>query len=90
VEVLQVIETGILSVEGVLKDPAPIIVFEGQGDSSAKYTIMFSVRDYDKKYHYLTAGWKGVWLNLEKAGIELATPHRVIHLLDETPESRTD
>ncbi len=88
-QVLQVLETGIISVEGVLKNPAPAIVFEGQGDSSAKYTVKFSVKDYERKYHYLTAGWKSVWTHLEKAGIELATPHRVIHLLDETPESKS-
>jgi len=83
--VLDLLEQAVLSAECVLKDPGPIIVFEGQGDSSAKYSVKFSVRDYGKKPRHFTAAWKAVWTHLEEAGIELATPHRILHLLDETP-----
>ncbi len=64
-------------------------MFEGPGDSSAKYSVRFSVRGYGKKARHLTGAWEAVWIHLEKAGIELATPHRVVHLLDGTPENRS-
>ncbi|QTA93683.1 Leucine-binding domain-containing protein [Desulfonema magnum] len=84
-EVTKVIETALRSTEGILKNPEPFIIFKGQGDSSAIYTVVFAVKDYTNRAGYLTAAWKSVWRHFEDANIELATPHRFHHLIEEPP-----
>lgn len=81
--VMRILDAALLSTECILKDPPPQVQFRGQGDSSAIYRVLFTVRDYGKKWENFTAAWRNVWIHLEKAGIELATPHRVIHLHEE-------
>lgn len=81
-KVIGILTNALLSTEGVLKTPEPIIIFEGQGDSSAIYTVRFAVKDYGCKNEHLTAAWKSAWEHLKEAGIELATPQRIIHISD--------
>ncbi|MDM8540628.1 ABC transporter substrate-binding protein [Desulfococcaceae bacterium HSG9] len=80
--VKQVTKDALLETECVMKNPEPIVFFEGQGDSSAIFTVLFTVNDYAKKGLHKSAAWRSVWMNLEKAGIELATPNRIIHVAD--------
>ncbi len=80
--VKRVTKDALLETECVLKDPEPIVFFEGQGDSSAIFTVLFTVRDYAKKRLHKSAAWRNIWVSLEKAGIELATPNRIIHLAE--------
>jgi branched-chain amino acid transport system substrate-binding protein len=81
--VIQITKDALLDTEGVLKDPEPIVFFQGQGDSSAIFDVRFTTRDYGKKNMHLSECWKSVWKHLAKEGIELATPHRVLHLIQE-------
>lgn len=72
------------STEGVLKDPAPYVVFHGQGDSAARFAVHCFVDDYGKRVQYTQDIWRRIWRHLEIAGIELATPRREI-LIVQTP-----
>jgi len=74
----KVLLDAVLSTEGVLKDPAPRIIFHGQGDSCAIFFVHFYVDDYGRRNEYVQAVWKRVWRHLELAGIELATPRREV------------
>jgi branched-chain amino acid transport system substrate-binding protein len=79
----------VLSTEGILKDPAPDIVFQGQGDSSAIFAVHFYVDDYSKRIEYKKAVWRRVWRHLERAGIGLATPRREVLMVEATAEDVT-
>jgi len=81
--VIQVTKDALLDTEGVLKDPEPVVFFQGQGDSSAIFDVRFATKDYGKKNIHLSECWKSVWNHLAEEGIELATPHRVHHLIKE-------
>ncbi len=61
-----------LSAEEVLNDPGPDIRFNGQGDESCVYTVVFSARAYDRKDECITAVWKRVRIHLRYAGIRFA------------------
>jgi branched-chain amino acid transport system substrate-binding protein len=74
-----------ISTEGVLKDPAPYVVFHGQGDSAAIFAVHCFVDDYGKRVQYTQDIWRRIWRHLEIAGVELATPRREI-LMVQTPE----
>lgn len=76
--VQKVLRDAVLSTDSVLQDPVPEILFEGQGDSSAIYTVVFYIDDYSQKFRLKQAVWKRVWGHLEQAGIGLATPRREI------------
>ncbi|SDU58488.1 ABC transporter substrate-binding protein [Desulfobacula phenolica] len=82
-QIMKVLKTAILEPDEILKIPEPMIIFEGQGDSSAIYTVRYAVKDYSKKNEHLTMAWSSVWLHLSKANIELATPHRIIKLAEQ-------
>jgi branched-chain amino acid transport system substrate-binding protein len=60
----------------VLTKPAPFVLFGGQGDSSAKFTVQFHILDYGRSRKCKTLVWQRIWIHLEKAGIALATPRR--------------
>jgi len=82
--VIQVTKNALLDTQCVLKEPEPVVFFQGQGDSSAIFDVRFTTRDYGKKHVHLSECWKSVWKHLEKEGIELATPHRILHLIEES------
>lgn len=88
--VQKILLDAVLSTDGVLKDPEPVILFQGQGDSSAIYTVVFYIDDYAKKPAYKQAVWKRVWIHLERAGIELATPRREILYVQAAKEDVTN
>lgn len=79
----------VLSVKEVLKEPEPVIRFNGQGDGAAAYSAAFTVRDYAKKDDYLTLIWKRIWRHLEYAGIRLAKLPEVSELKSKEKETLT-
>ncbi len=87
--VQKVLLDAVFSTDGVLKEPTPQILFKGQGDSSAIYTVVFYINDYGKKFVLKQAVWKRVWIHLERAGIDLATPRREILMVQENQEDVT-
>ena len=87
--VQKILIDAVLATNGVLNDPLPTILFKGQGDSSAIYTVIFYINDYGKKFAYKQDVWKRVWIHLERAGIGLATPRREILAVRESQEDMT-
>ncbi len=87
--VQKILFDAVLSTDGVLKEPEPVILFQGQGDSSAIYSVVFYIDDYGKKPAYKQVVWKRVWIHLERAGIELATPRREILMVQAAEEDVT-
>ena len=84
--VQKILLDAVLSTNGVLPDPSPQILFKGQGDSSAIYTVVFYIDDYGKKYVLKQNVWKRVWIHLERADIELATPRREIVMVQQAED----
>ena len=84
--VQKILLDAVLSTSGVLQDPPPQMLFKGQGDSSAIYTVVFYIDDYGKKYVLKQDVWKRVWVHLERADIELATPRREILMVQQAED----
>ena len=75
-KVEKVLLDAVTSSENILDQPAPSVMFKGQGDSSQIFEINFSIDDYSKKATLWQATWRRVWRHLEQANITLATPQR--------------
>jgi len=59
--------------EGVLLEPEPVIRFLGidehlAGGYAAKYKVIVSVKEYEKKKAYSDELWREIWAQLNKAG----------------------
>ena len=66
--------------KGVLEEPAPFVVFKGQGDSSQKFELAFFIDNYAKRGRVSQAVWRSIWRHLEQADIAMATPQREIFM----------
>ncbi|MCP4352163.1 MAG: ABC transporter substrate-binding protein [Desulfobacterales bacterium] len=66
----------VISAEGVLKDPKPVIRFKGFTEWSAEYSASFSIKDYSKKSSYNEAVWERVWRHLKIARVAPAIKHQ--------------
>ena len=88
--VQKVLRDAVLSTDGVLREPGPEILFQGQGDSSAIYTVVFYIDDYGQKHSLKQAVWKRVWIHLKQAGIGLATPRREILVVRPVVDEMSD
>jgi branched-chain amino acid transport system substrate-binding protein len=75
-KVEKVLLDAVTSSENILDQPAPSVMFKGQGDSSQIFEINFSIDDYSKKATLWQATWRRIWRHLEQANIQLATPQR--------------
>lgn len=64
----------------VLKDPAPVVLFKGFGDSS----LEFELRVYHSGTDYLLKVWHDINVAIDdrfrEAGIEIAFPQRDVHV----------
>jgi branched-chain amino acid transport system substrate-binding protein len=76
----KVLLDAVASSEGILQDPAPAILFLGQGDSSQIFEVIFFIDDYAQKANLWQGTWRRVWRHLEQADIILATPQREVFL----------
>ncbi len=66
----------VISADGVLKDPGPVIRFRGFTEWSAEYSASFSIKDYSKKSSYNEAVWERIWRHLKIARIAPAIKHQ--------------
>lgn len=72
--------------EGVLADPAPIIMFEAFGESSLNFRVFAWIDDFDKGFgmrHRLNIAINRA---LAEAGFEIPFPQRDLHLKNVPPE----
>jgi potassium efflux system protein len=69
-QVRKVLDEALLSVEGILKEPAPFTVYEGIEEWAAGYWTYICIDDYSKKFRILQSLWENVWAALDRAGIQ--------------------
>ncbi len=69
----------VLSTEGILDDPGPIVAYRGVSDWAADYIVIFSVNKYKKRKMVRQNLWKRIWIHLNRAGIAPAIQRQEIH-----------
>lgn len=84
-EAKTVIESAVRSVENVLIDPAPLILFQSFGDSSLDFRVLFWVPDFDVSLGTASDVGMAIRRALNKAGIEIPFPQRDVHLHSAEP-----
>jgi small-conductance mechanosensitive channel/CRP-like cAMP-binding protein len=78
---------GLLAIDMVAKDPAPIVRVQEFGDSSMKYLIRFYLSDYAQVTLVQDEVLTHLWYRFGRAGIEIPYPQRVVttKTADSTP-----
>jgi potassium efflux system protein len=71
--------------ERVLKDPAPILSFEGFGDNSLTLILHAFIDDLDRRVATITGLHKAIYQKVQQAGIGIAFPQRDLHLETREP-----
>jgi len=69
----------------VLKDPAPVIAFEGFGDNALTLTLRCYLGALDGRLGVATELHQGIYDKLTAAGIGIAFPQRDVHLTTNRP-----
>ena len=64
----------------VLKQPAPMVVFEAFGESSLDFKVLFWIWDFDQGLVMKDRINTGIALAFKEAGIEIPFPQRDLHL----------
>jgi potassium efflux system protein len=68
----KILDSALLSVEGILTEPAPFSLYVGINDWAASYWMYVCIEDYSKKYRILQSLWNNAWAALSRAGIQAA------------------
>lgn len=73
------------AVEGVLKDPAPFVLFKEHGDSTLNFDVYFAVNVMNKMESWTFESQVNYSLNdtLRAAGVDIAFPQLDVHLSSE-------
>jgi potassium efflux system protein len=77
--VLEILNEVISDHENVLKNPAPLIIFAGFGDSSLNFRVLFWTR-FDVGLTTKSAVGVAIDEAFKKAGVEIPFPQRDLHL----------
>ena len=64
----------------ILADPAPEVHFTAMNDSSIEFTLVAVSADYMKRYPAETSLREQIYLALQKEGVEIPFPQRVVHV----------
>lgn len=81
--ILDVINTAIGEVNGLLAEPAPVVRFHpGFGDNSLDFTVVFHVSEYTDQIPVQDALRRRIFKALKQKGIEIPFPQRVVHIKD--------
>jgi len=70
----------VLSVKGIVKEPKPMVIFEGINEWAAAYWVAVCAKDYADKPLILQEVWKRIWIHLNRAGINPAVQQHKIHM----------
>lgn len=70
----------VLSVKGIVKEPKPMIIFEGINEWAAAYWVVVGAKNYADKPFILQEVWKRIWIHLNRAGINPAVQQHKIHM----------
>ncbi len=77
--VRKILDQALLSVEGILTEPAPFSLYVGINDWAASYWMYVCIEDYSKKYRILQSLWENAWAELSRAGIQAAIRRQEIY-----------
>lgn len=69
----------------VMTDPAPVVVFEGFGESSVNFRLFAYVSSYDNRLAAINTLHADVYKRLAAEGITIPFPQRDIHVYYESP-----
>ncbi|GIX01076.1 MAG: potassium transporter KefA [Thermogutta sp.] len=64
----------------VMSDPAPVVLFEGFGDSSLNFRLFAYVANYDNRLAVINGLHAAVYRRLTEEGISIPFPQRDIHV----------
>jgi len=78
--VKKILLDALLSVNTILKEPAPIVFFTGINEWSASYWVAFCADDYAGKFSILEEVWTRVWFHLNRANLVPAVMRQEVHL----------
>lgn len=80
----------VISAEGVLKHPTPLILFQGVKQWSAEYSVRYFCQDYRHSIDVDAAVWNDIVQNLRYAGFKsiVHAEFTLFHLDDEEGETR--
>ena len=67
----------------VLKDPAPIIIFEEFGDNSLNFAIRCCTSTIARRWHLIDEINSAINEAFEREGIEIPFPQRVMHMIEQ-------
>lgn len=82
----KILVDAVLSCQYILKEPKPIILFNGVNEWSANYKLIASSNDYAKLPAAAQELWKRAWAHLNRAGIDFAIKQQKIHVFDGVAE----
>jgi len=82
----------VISGIGVLKEPRPMVVFQGVKDWSAGYAVRFFCEDYEASIEVEAAVWRGIVRNLRYGGFKsvIHEEFTLFHLDEDATEERDD
>lgn len=82
-KVKTIVEEMISKMEGVLKDPAPSVIFALMADSSLNFTLRFWVESYTERLNMKVEATNRIYELLNKHKIEIPFPQRTVHIIKE-------
>lgn len=79
-KVLRILSEVASGTEGVMEDPAPVITFEGFGESSLDFSVRAYLPNRDSRLGVITEIHQRIDKAFREAGIEIPFPQRDLHL----------
>lgn len=83
-----VILEAIADAPGVLKEPAPNVVTNTFSDSGVEYWVRFWIEQFHRRDGIDGGVRDRIWYALQRTGIGIPYPHRVVHMEERSEESR--
>jgi branched-chain amino acid transport system substrate-binding protein len=81
-QVIKVINDALLSVEHILKEPAPFTYFGGINEWAAYYWPCICCGKYPQRWYAIQSLWKNIWAAFEREGIQIAVRRYEIHTFE--------
>jgi small-conductance mechanosensitive channel len=78
--VLELLRETVAENETALQDPAPLVIFQGFGDSSLDFELRCWIPRYEEGFGIRTQLLTTINAKLREAGIEIPFPQRDLHL----------
>ncbi|MDM8565567.1 ABC transporter substrate-binding protein [Candidatus Halobeggiatoa sp. HSG11] len=87
-QVRKIIDEALLSVNEIMKEPAPMSIFKEVNEWAAVYWVCICLNDYNNKNLILQTVWETMWNTLDQAGIKPAVRRQEIYTFDGDKERK--